>query len=311
MPQKSRVLVVGSINTDLVIRGPRLPAPGETVLGGEFYQAAGGKGANQAVAAARAALDPVTFVGAVGDDAFGREARARLARENLVCDFLKTVSGTASGIALILVDTAGQNLISVASGANARLDPADIDAVPAEVFCGAKVFLTCLETPLPTVVRGLRRAREAGLVTILNPAPAHPEIMSSDVLSQVDILTPNENEASLLAGGSVDHLASASGAEQAARRLQELGCRSIIVTLGAQGCLIAERDVVHVRGCPVQAVDATAAGDCFNGVLAVALSEGRELRDAAQWANAAAAISVTRRGAQQSLPTRAEIDRNA
>src|SRR5262249_24087292 len=151
----------------------------------------------------------------------------------------------------------------------------------------------------------------AGLVTILNPAPASREIVSPDVLSLVDVLTPNESEASLLAGGSLDYIASAAGAAQAARKLQELGCRSVIVTLGAQGCLIAQHDIVHIRGCSVQAIDATAAGDCFNGTLGVALSEGREVREAAQWANAAAAISVTRRGAQPSLPAREEIDRSA
>jgi ribokinase len=309
MPHSS-VIVVGSINTDLVIRGPKLPAPGETVLGGEFYEAAGGKGANQAVAAARASLTPVTFLGAVGDDAFGREALARFQRENLVCDYLKTIAGVSSGVALILVDGSGQNLISVASGANACVVPADIDALPDAVFVAARVFLTCLETPLATVVRGLRRAKEAGMLTILNPAPATREILAADVLSQVDVLTPNENEAALLTGGALGTAERASGAsaEAAARKLQELGCRSAIVTLAADGCLVAGREITRIAGRVVEAVDATAAGDCFNGALAVALAEGRSLGDAAAWANVAASISVTRRGAQPSLPTRAEID---
>src|SRR5262245_50957803 len=143
----SRILVVGSINTDLVIRGPKLPRPGETVIGGEFYQASGGKGANQAVAAARAARDPVTFVGAVGDDSLGRAALDHFREENLICEFLKVVPGKPSGVALILVDERGQNLISVAAGANACLTPADIDALPGSVFSTARVFLTCLESP--------------------------------------------------------------------------------------------------------------------------------------------------------------------
>jgi len=309
MPNSS-VIVVGSINTDLVIRGPRLPAPGETVLGGEFYEAAGGKGANQAVAAARASPTPVTLLGAVGDDAFGREALARFQRENMVCDYLKTIAGVPSGVALILVDGSGQNLISVASGANACVVPADIDAIPDAAFVAARVFLTCLETPLATVVRGLRRAKEAGMLTILNPAPATREILAADVLSQVDVLTPNENEAAMLTGGPLGtgERASDASAEAAARKLQELGCRSVIVTLGADGCLVAGREITRIAGRVVEAVDATAAGDCFNGALAVALAEGRSLGDAAAWANVAASISVTRRGAQPSLPTRQEID---
>jgi len=310
MPAPSRIIVVGSINTDLVIRGPRLPAPGETVIGGEFYQASGGKGANQAVAAARAAAEPVTFVGAVGDDGLGRAALDALQRENLVCVYLKSVPGVPSGVALILVDHSGQNLISVAGGANACLSPGDIDAVPDAVFSTARVFLTSLETPLPTIHRGLERAREAGLVTILNPAPASLELVESGILSLVDILTPNAGEAALLASGKIgpdDQMADAD-VIAAARRLQKRGCRHVVVTLGSRGCLVIENDVTRIPGRPVEAADATAAGDAFNGALAVALSEGRSLCDAARWANAAAAISVTRKGAQPSLPSRREIE---
>ncbi|MGE5191988.1 MAG: PfkB family carbohydrate kinase, partial [Deltaproteobacteria bacterium] len=201
MPSTSRIIVMGSINTDLVIRGPRLPGPGETVIGGEFYQAAGGKGANQAVAAARAALDPVTFLGAVGDDGLGQAALERFQAENLICDYLKVIPGKPSGVALILVDESGQNLISVAAGANACLSPAAVDAIPEAVFSAAKVFLTCLETPLETVARGLARARRAGLLTILNPAPASRDVLDSGILSLVDVLTPNAGEAALLTTG--------------------------------------------------------------------------------------------------------------
>ncbi|MFN0052093.1 MAG: ribokinase [Planctomycetales bacterium] len=301
------VIVIGSINTDLVIRGPRLPAPGETVIGGEFYQAAGGKGANQAVAAARAGRTPVTFLGAVGDDPLGREALAGLRAENLVCEFLKTVPGMASGVALILVDEGGQNLISVAPGANARLTPADVEAIPEETFRAAKVFLTCLESPLDTVASGLRRARRCGLLTILNPAPVPSQGLPNDLLALVDVLTPNASEAAQLAG--LQPAGSPSLPATLALQLQSRGCRSVIVTLGDAGCLVADREVTAISARRVQAIDATAAGDAFNGALAVALSEGKSLISAAEWATAAAAISVTRRGAQPSLPTRAEIER--
>ena len=304
------MIVVGSINTDLVIRGPRIPLPGETVTGGEFYQAFGGKGANQAVAAARAALEPVVFVGAIGDDELGKAAAANLRSENLICHYLKTVREKPSGVALILVDENGQNLISVAAGANERLTPQDLDALPDSVFEAASVFLTCLETPLETVKHGLHRAKRLGLLTVLNPAPASRAILDVGTLSQVDVLTPNAGEAALLTSGNMsgateqnEELALAS-----AKELTALGCRQVIVTLGAGGCLVVDQETTRILGREVRAVDATAAGDAFNGALAVALAEGRSLADAARWANAAAALSVTRRGAQPSLATRGEID---
>jgi len=307
MPQNSRIIVVGSINTDLVIRGPRLPGPGETVIGGEFYQAAGGKGANQAVAAARAALEPVTFLGAVGDDDLGQAALQRFLSENLICDYLKTVAGAPSGVALILVDEAGQNLISVAAGANARLTEHDVESIPEEVFAAAKVFLTCLETPLPTVAAGLQRAKRAGLLTVLNPAPACHDILDMGLLKLVDVLTPNAGEAALLADIPAGQCDDEAESVRAARLLQAQGCRQVIVTRGAAGCLVVAEEVTHIPARNVRAIDATAAGDAFNGALTAALSEGRSLRDAAEWATVAAAISVTRRGAQPSLASRAEI----
>ena len=308
MQPNSRIIVVGSINTDFVIRGPRLPAPGETVSGGEFYQAAGGKGANQAVAAARAALEPVTFFGALGDDILGNTALKGFQIENLVCDYLKVIPGEPSGVALILVDEAGQNLISVAAGANAHLTAHDLEALPEEVFSAARVFLTCLETPLPTVAAGLRRARRAGLTNVLNPAPACRDILEAGLLPLVDVLTPNEGEAALLTG--IRACAGDDGekaAIRAARTLQSQGCKQVIVTRGEAGCLVVDQQVTRIAGRTVRAIDATAAGDAFTGALAVALAEGRSLCEAAEWANAASAISVTRRGAQPSLPSRAEI----
>jgi len=298
------IVVLGSINTDLVIRGPRLPAPGETVLGGQFYRAQGGKGANQAVAAARAARTPVTLIGAVGDDPFGQETLAQFARENLDCRFVKTVPGQPSGVALILVDESGENLISVASGANAHLTPADVEAA-ATVFAGASVFLTCLELPLDTVRAGLALAKRSGLGTVLNPAPANSGILQGEMLSLVDLITPNEGEAAALTG--ID-TSQRTGAVAAARKLQALGCAGAIVTLGANGCVLVADEVTWIPACRVEAVDATAAGDAFNGALAVALAEGRSLGEGARWASRAAAIAVTRPGAQPSLPSREEIE---
>ena len=300
------IIVLGSINTDLVIRSPALPRPGETVLGGEFYRAAGGKGANQAVAAARSSREPVTFLAAVGDDSFGHESLAGLQRENLDTRFLKLVPDQPSGVALILVDAGGQNLISVASGANLHLRPDDIHAVPVEVWQNARVFVACLESPLETVMAGLRRAKQNGLTTIINPAPADREILFAVGLRLIDIFTPNETEAALLTGREVR---SDDEAEAAARQLQLAGCSRIIITRGEHGCCVLDGDTVtHLPAKQVDSVDAVAAGDVFNGALATALAERRTLLDAARWAGAAAAISVTRRGAQPSIPTRDEID---
>ncbi|MFM9961494.1 MAG: ribokinase [Planctomycetaceae bacterium] len=299
-------MVLGSINTDLVIRSPSLPRPGETILGGEFYRAAGGKGANQAVAAARSAREPVIFLAAVGGDSFGHESLDGLRAENLDLRFLKVVPGQPSGVALILVDVGGQNLISVASGANLHLRPDDVHAVPKEVWQDARVFVACLESPLETVMAGLRRAKQAGLTTIVNPAPADPEILFAVGLRVIDVITPNESEAALLTGHEVR---SADDAEAAARQLQTAGCSRVIITRGEHGCCVLDGDrIEHLAAPRVEAVDAVAAGDVFNGVLATALSEGRTLIDAARWATTAAAISVTRRGAQPSIPTRGEIE---
>lgn len=299
------IIVLGSINTDLVIRSPSLPRPGETILGGEFYRAAGGKGANQAVAAARSSREPVTFLAAVGDDSFGHESLAGLQRENLDTRFLKLVPGQPSGVALILVDAGGQNLISVASGANLHLRPNDVHAVPIEVWQNARVFVACLESPLETVMAGLRRAKQNGLTTIINPAPADREILFAVGLRLIDIFTPNETEAAILTGREVR---SAEDAEAAGRQIQTAGCSRVIITRGEHGCCVLDDDsVTHLPAIRVDAVDAVAAGDVFNGALATALAEGRPLIEAAHFASVAASISVTRRGAQPSIPTRDEI----
>ncbi|HUE72407.1 MAG TPA: ribokinase [Pirellulaceae bacterium] len=301
------LVVLGSVNADLVIRGPKLPRPGETVLGGEFFRAAGGKGANQAVAAARAGRDTVIFLAAVGDDPFGRQSLAGLAAEGIDCQWIRTVGGSATGVALILVDPQGENLISVASGANLALTPDWVDGVPDEVFAPAKVFLASLESPAAAVERGLSRARRASVRTVLNPAPALSPEVAEPQWRLADVLTPNEHEAAMLSGMPVDSVESAVAA---ARQLQARRAGDLIVTLGSQGCVVVEKNVppVVVPPLPVQAIDATAAGDAFSGALAVALSEGKSLVDAARFATAAAGIAVTRAGAQPSLARREEIE---
>ena len=301
----STIIALGSINTDLVIKGPRLPTPGETVLEGTFYRAAGGKGANQAVAAARSSREPVTLIAAVGDDDFGHASLDGLSRENILRDYIKVVPNRASGVALIMVNDLGQNCISVASGANMYLTPQDVDAVPDEVFAGAKVFLACLESPLETVLRGMQRAKDANLLTILNPAPASKKLAESGILKYVDVVTPNEKEATVLIRQTVYDVPSAT---IAGRALRDLGCPSVIITLGSMGSVVVDETITFVDAFRVPAVDSTGAGDAFNGALAVALAEGQGLVEAAKWANVAACLSVTRHGAQPSLPTRAEIE---
>jgi ribokinase len=216
-----------------------------------------------------------------------------------------------SGVALILVDREAENMIGVASGANMSLGPADVDRVPDELFATAKVFLASLETPLATVTRGLRRAKQCGLRTILNPAPAMLEILADDLLPQVDVLTPNEVEATILAGVeiTIDDQIDIERAIAAARVLKQRGCSAVIVTLGASGVVVVEEEATHIAAFPVTAIDATAAGDAFSGALSVALAEGRSLIDGARWASRAAALAVSRAGAQPSLATRDEIDR--
>lgn len=303
------VIVLGSINTDLVVRTPSLPRPGEAVVGGQFLQVSGGKGANQAVAAARAGRSPVTFIGAVGDDTFGNASLAALKLENIHTRYIKVVPGQASGVALIMVDAEGQNAISVAPGANDHLTPADVEAIPDDVFRQAKVFLASLETNLDAVEAGLARAKRFGLTTILNPAPARPIGVCEPLLRLTDIATPNEQEIEML----TDLRASdANSAIAAARWLAQSGPKKVIVTLGRMGSVAVDgSDIDVIPPITIQAVDATAAGDAYNGALAVALSEGQSFFPAANWANVAGGLAASRAGAQPSLPTRDEIDARA
>ena len=295
------VVVVGSSNTDMILRVAHVPRPGETLLGGEFSTAAGGKGANQAVAAARAG-GRVAFVARIGLDSLGDEAVAGFRREGIGVSHVVRDPSRPSGVALIFVGGDGENSIGVAGGANQRLSPADVNAARRSI-AKARVLLVQLETPLRTVEAAARLASRAGVPVILNPAPA--QHLPDRLLRNVSVLTPNETEASLLTGIRVKDAASAA---RAARALKARGVGTVIVTLGAKGALVAGADGERwVRGFKVKAVDTTAAGDVFSGALAVRLAEGRPLADAVRFAHAAAAISVTRAGAQPSIPARREI----
>ena len=298
----SRVLVVGSSNTDMVVRVPRIPRPGETVLGGAFAMAAGGKGANQAVAAARAG-GRVTFVARVGDDVFGERALAGFRADGLDTRFVRRLPGEASGVALINVDEGGENSISVASGANALLSAADVESA-AGAFDEADIVLLQLESPLPSVEAAVRMAGERGTPVVLNPAPARS--LADRLLRPVTVLTPNESEAEILTGIPVRDEA---GAREAAARLRGSGPDIVVVTMGGRGLYASGPGFEGMMPAfDVKPIDTTAAGDVFNGALAVALAEKRPLAEALRFAQAAAAISVTRPGAQPSAPTRAEIE---
>jgi ribokinase len=297
-----RVLVVGSANVDFTVAAPRLPGVGETVSGGTLLVNHGGKGANQAVAARRLGAE-VRFVACVGDDASGRDIRAALHAEGIGVDGVMVTRDVATGTALIVVDGQGRNQIVVAPGANWRLSAEHVRS-RAEDFAWAQVVLCQLETPLETLDVALDEARRRGLVTVLNPAPVRDGI-PDDVWRRVDYLTPNEGEAARLSGVPVEDARAASAA---ARALREHGVGTVIVTLGAQGSLACTaRDEVRTQAFRVEAVDTTAAGDAFNGALGTALAAGDALPDALRFASAAAALACTRRGAQPSLPTRAQV----
>lgn len=295
------ICVIGSSNTDMVVQAAKLPAPGETVIGGTFLMNPGGKGANQAVAAARLG-GAVTFVARVGSDVFGQQALAQFGREGIRTEFVLTDPEQPSGVALIGVDARGENSIVVAPGANAHLDEAQVGAALAGLDAPALVLLQ-LEIPLATVEAAARWSAEKGLRVILNPGPARP--LPADLLRRVFLITPNETEAELLTGIRVTDVPTA---ERAAERLRALGVPNVVITLGAKGAYLstdAENRLVPAP--PVTATDTTAAGDCFNGALAVALSEEMPLSDAVAFACRAAAISVTRLGAQASMPQRREV----
>lgn len=293
---KAKVVVIGSSNTDMTIKGDRLPKPGETVLGGEFRMGPGGKGANQAVAARRLGAD-VSFICKVGRDIFGDNAISGYQKEGIDCSRILR-SDKASGTALILVDGNAENCIAVAPGANADLTPEDVDSV-ADVIRSADYLILQLEIPVESVLRAAKIAHEAGVYVILNPAPACH--LPDELFGYISLITPNQTESALLSGVE-DNL------DAAVERLMQLGVKDVVVTLGSKGSLvISEGAKTLVPSLKVKAVDTTAAGDTFCGALCVALSEGCSLVDAAGFATKASALTVQKMGAQDSIPFRSDI----
>ncbi|HEX8552842.1 MAG TPA: ribokinase [Abditibacteriaceae bacterium] len=296
------VVVIGSSNMDMVVRCDELPLPGQTILGTDFVMNPGGKGANQAVAAAKMGAR-TQLVARLGNDMFAEASEKSYAEVGLGTDYVRRDEAKASGIALIFVDENGENEIVVAPGANMQLTPADIDAAR-PVIEGAKVMLLQLEIPMETVRYAARVAVENKTRVILNPAPAR--ILPADLLQNTDIIIANETEILVLTGAEDVGIHTASAA---CRPLLDAGVESVITTLGKDGALITSGSgATRVPGFKVKAIDTTSAGDTFNGALACALAEGKNLEQAVLFANAAAALSATKQGAQISMPTRAEVD---
>lgn len=299
----SQVVVVGSCNIDYVFRVDHLLQEGETIIAKQCHKYFGGKGANQAVAARKAGA-AVTFIGKLGKDSDGNCYYEYLIASNISPEGLSRDINARTGTALVIVDNQGKNQILVLPGANLQLLPEDISSLASKVFQG-KILLVQLEIPLGTVVCSLKRARAAGMVTILNPAPA--TFIPPELLALVDIITPNEREASILSGYEVHDLESA---KRAAEKIIKSGVKTVVLTMGSFGALLREEGrEQYFPAFKVAVVDTTAAGDAFNGALAGALAEGKELPEAVLFANVAAALATTREGAQPSLPARDEIDK--
>jgi ribokinase len=299
--RKSSIVIVGSSNTDMVVLADHLPGAGETVLGGKFFMNPGGKGANQAVAASRLG-GAVTFIAKTGDDIFGRQSLQLLNLEGINTSHIITDMENPSGVALITVNKQGENCIVVASGSNAALAVSDLSGLK-EIIQQADIVLMQLEIPIKTVEYVAGIAAEAGVKIILNPAPA--AILPDHLLQKIDIITPNETEAEMLTGVAIT---DESTALLAAGKLKDKGIKTVIITIGARGALLLHNDSCTMIPAPlVKALDTTAAGDVFNGALAVALSEDKSMTDAVHYACRSAAISVTRLGAQASAPYKNEI----
>lgn len=296
------IVVVGSLNMDLVVRIPQIPKPGETLLGGVFKTFPGGKGANQAVAAARLGAN-VSMIGCVGDDAFGKELRAGLEKEGINITHILVHPEEATGVALIQVDAQGRNSIAVASGANFSLTGSDV-AKALQAIGKFDALVMPLETPVETIYTAAKIASIQGSKVILNPAPAM--ILAREILELVDVLVPNEHELSMMTQVLLDSISDVS---TAALMLHRLGTKNLVVTMGSEGAVLFEEvQESRIQAYQVQAVDSTSAGDCFVGALAVRLCEGKSLLAACEFASAAAALSVTREGAQPSLPYRQEVE---
>lgn len=301
MSISKKITVIGSTNTDMVIKSPSLPRPGETILGGTFFMTQGGKGANQAVAVARLGGD-LRFVAKTGTDIFGQKTRELLLQDGIEGKYLLSDSQHPSGVALITIDERAENSIVVSSGANGYLLPADLEQIP-EVIEEAEIILMQLEIPMQTIEYVAQAAYAQKKKVILNPAPGRQ--LSAQLLEKLFLITPNETEAEIISGVKITDLPSA---EQAARKIHELGVPCVVITLGSKGALIySDSRFELISAVPVDAVDTTAAGDVFNGALAVALNEGKSISEAVRFATRAAALSVTRLGAQDSVPFRKEL----
>lgn len=296
-----KIVVIGSTNTDMVVRSDHLPAPGETILGGRFFMNQGGKGANQAVAASRLGGE-VVFIARTGDDVFGKQAVQNLKNEGIDTRFMSVDPENPSGVALITVDNKAENCIVVAPGSNMTLNPEEINKAMHQIEM-AEIILLQLEIPIDTVEFIVQAALRNKQKVILNPAPAKK--LSPSLLKGISIITPNETEAEILTGIQINDVDSA---KRAAEVLRNIGTDNVLITMGASGTYISTNLYSELIPAPkVDPVDTTAAGDTFNGALAVAVSEGKDIRDAVIFANQAAAISVTRSGAQASAPYRSEV----
>ena len=297
-----KIIVIGSSNTDMVTISERLPAAGETIIGKKFFTNPGGKGANQAVAASRLGGN-VVFIAKVGNDLLGKQSVEIFQKEGIDTKYISEESGSVSGVALINVDARGENTIVVAPGANNFLKEEDLK-MAGEAFAEAEIFLTQLETPLETIVALSRMVAALGKKLILNPAPARA--LPDELLNHLYIITPNESEAEQLSGVKV---IDTNSAHEAALKLRSRGVEVVIITLGEKGAYVLSDEISELIPAPsVRSIDTTAAGDTFNGALAVALSEGQDLKKAVKFANECAAISVTREGAQAAIPYRQDLE---
>jgi len=302
LKNKPKIVVIGSSNTDMVVRTSRIPSPGETIIGGKFIMIPGGKGANQAVAASRLGGN-IIFVARIGNDMFGDRSMANYHEAGIDTEFIFRDENHPSGVALIAVDDNAENSIVVSPGANNELSVHDIKSVEKELKSAIYVLMQ-LEVPMETVKYAARIASEAGVKVILNPAPATR--LCGELLKNIYLITPNETEAELLTGITIQNQ---EDAKLAADKLIGMGVQNVIITLGSSGALIRDAGGFTLQEArKVEAVDTTAAGDVFNGALCVALTEGMDIREAVRFATVAASISVTRMGAQSSIPVRAEVD---
>jgi ribokinase len=296
------ICVFGSLNMDLAIRAPRLPQPGETLSGHGFLTLPGGKGANQAVAAARLGSS-VNMVGRVGADDFGQQLLQSLQQQNVHTENIAIDASTHSGIAMITVAEGGENQIVLAAGANSQVDGRDVARLM-PLLQDSSVLLLQLEIPIPAVIAAAQAAQEAGVLVILDPAPV-PESFPDELYRTIDILTPNQTEAERLVGFSIT---SSTDAERAAIALHKRGVKHIIVTMGAKGAIaLIDCKLIQIPAFAVNAIDTTAAGDAFNGAFAAALDQGKSWEEALQWGAGAGAIAATQLGAQPSLPNRESL----